>query len=87
MQDYNLELQKAAEEIKKSNAKLVCIQLPDGLKPRAKEIQDYLEKNTDAKIVIWLGSCWGGCDVPLQVEKLGVDLLIQWGHSVYIRSW
>ena len=87
MDIYNLELQKAAEEIKKSNAKLVCIQLPDGLKPKAKEIQEYLEKNTDSKVVIWLGSCWGGCDVPLQVEKLGVDLLIQWGHSEYIRSW
>lgn len=87
MKQYNLELEKAAEEIKKNNAKLVCIQLPDGLKPKAKEIQEYLEKNTDTKIVIWLGSCWGGCDVPLQVEKLGVDLLIQWGHSPYIRSW
>ena len=87
MENYNLELEKAAEEIKKSNAKLVCIQLPDGLKPKAKEIQEYLEKNTDSKVVIWLGSCWGGCDVPLQVEKLGVDLLIQWGHSEYIRSW
>ena len=87
MENYNLELQKAAEEIRKSNAKLVCIQLPDGLKPKAKEIQEYLEKNTDSKVVIWLGSCWGGCDVPLQVEKLGVDLLIQWGHSEYIRSW
>ena len=87
MENYNLELQKAAEEIRKSNAKLVCIQLPDGLKPKAKEIQEYLEKNTGSKVVIWLGSCWGGCDVPLQVEKLGVDLLIQWGHSEYIRSW
>ena len=57
MDIYNLELQKVAEEIKKSNAKLVCIQLPDGLKPKAKEIQEYLEKNTDSKIVIWLGSC------------------------------
>jgi len=87
MDNYNLELEKAAEEIKNSKAKLVCVQLPDGLKPKAKEIQEYLEKNTDSKIVIWMGSCWGGCDVPLQVEKLGVDLLIQWGHSVYIRSW
>jgi len=87
MQHYNLELEKAVEEIKKADAKLVCIQLPDGLKPKAKEVQQYLEKNTDARIVIWMGSCWGGCDVPVQVEKLGADLIIQWGHSVYIRSW
>jgi len=87
MEDYDLELNRAVEEIKKSNAKLVCIQLPDGLKPNAKEIQQYIEKNTNADVVIWLGSCWGGCDVPLSVQKLGVDLLIQWGHSEYIRAW
>mgnify|MGYP001613504719 FL=1 len=87
MENYDLELNKAVEEIKNKNAKLVCIQLPDGLKPKAREIQEYLEKNTDASIVIWLGSCWGGCDVPVSVEKLGVDLLIQWGHSEYIRAW
>ncbi len=87
MENYDLELNKAVDEIKKKNAKLVCIQLPDGLKPKAKEIQEYIEKNTNARVVIWLGSCWGGCDVPLSVEKLGVDLLIQWGHSHYIRAW
>ena len=87
MEDYDLELNRAVEEIKKSDAKLVCIQLPDGLKPNAKEIQQYIEKNTNADVVIWLGSCWGGCDVPLSVQKLGVDLLIQWGHSEYIRAW
>ena len=82
-----MELNRAVEEIKKADAKLVCIQLPDGLKPKAREIQEYIEKNTSASVVIWLGSCWGGCDVPISVEKLGVDLLIQWGHSEYIRTW
>jgi len=42
MENYDLELNKAVEQIKESNAKLVCIQLPDGLKPKAKEIQDYM---------------------------------------------
>jgi len=87
MENYDLELERAVEEVNSSKANLVCIQLPDGLKPKAKQIQQHLEKNTNAKIVIWLGSCWGGCDVPLAVEKLGVDLIIQWGHSEYIRSW
>ena len=39
MQSYDLELNKVIERINKDNAKLVCVQLPDGLKPRAKEIQ------------------------------------------------
>jgi len=87
MENYDLELSRAVEEIKKASAKLVCIQLPDGLKPKAREIQEHIERNTNAHVVIWLGSCWGGCDVPVSVGKLGVDLLIQWGHSEYIRAW
>ena len=78
---YNLELNKAIEKIKKENARLVCIQLPDGLKPKAKEIQEVLESKTKAKIVFWAGSCFGACDVPTHIEKQGFDLLFQWGHS------
>ena len=86
MENYDLELNRAVEEINKSNAKLVCIQLPDGLKPKAKEIQQHIEKNTNASVIIWLGSCYGACDIP-KIEKLGVDLLIQWGHSEFIKAW
>lgn len=76
--EYDLELNKAAEEIKKANAKTVCIQLPDGLKPKATEIVTKLEQSTDAKIFIWADTCFGACDVP---DLKGIDLLIQWGHS------
>jgi len=78
---YDLELEKAVAKIKAEKAKLVCIQLPDGLKPHAAEIQQRLEKSTNAKVLIWAGSCYGACDVPLEVQRLGVDLLIQWGHA------
>ncbi|MBW3023285.1 diphthamide synthesis protein [Candidatus Woesearchaeota archaeon] len=83
MQKYNLSVEKAVEEIKKAKAKLVCIQLPDGLKPEAKEVADYIEKNTQAKTIIWLGSCFGACDMPSGLENLGVDFLIQWGHTTF----
>jgi len=76
--EYDLELEKAAEEINKRKAKIVCIQLPDGLKPKATEIYDYLRNNTDADILIWADTCFGACDVP---DLKDVDLLIQWGHS------
>jgi diphthamide biosynthesis enzyme Dph1/Dph2-like protein len=83
---YNLELKKVVESIKKEKAKLVCIQLPDGLKPKAEEIVKELEKNTDAKIVIWMSSCFGACDTPNHIDKLGFDLLIQFGHSEWRDS-
>lgn len=87
MDPYDLELLKVIERVKKDNAKLICVQLPDGLKARASEIQNAIEKETHAKVVIWMGSCYGACDVPVQVDRLGVDLLIQWGHSVWRGSW
>ena len=77
---YNLELNTAIKEIKKQKAKTVLIQLPDGLKPRAKEIADELEKQTKAKIVIWLGTCYGAFDYP---NLKNIDLLIQWGHNEF----
>ena len=79
--NYDLEISKVVEKIRKEEAKIVCIQLPDGLKPKAEEIQEELENKTSARVLIWGGSCYGACDLPLQVERLGVDLLVQWGHS------
>ena len=81
--EYDLEIEKVVEKINKEKAKLVCIQLADGLKPKAKLIQNEVELKTNVKVIIWAGSCFGACDVPLEVENLGVDLLIQFGHS----SW
>ena len=79
---YNLEIKKAITNIKLNKAKKVLIQLPDGLKPKAKEIQEEIIKNTDAKVLIWAGSCFGACDVPYQSAKMmDVDLIIQWGHA------
>lgn len=78
---YILELSKAIKAIKESKAKTVCIQLPDGLKPKAKLIKEMIEKETNATVFIWAGSCYGSCDLPRGLDKTGIDLLIQWGHS------
>ena len=78
--DYDLELKKVIKTIKKQKASLVCIQLPDGLKPKAKEISDEIQEKTNADVLIWAGSCFGSCDVP-SLDNLKVDLLIQFGHS------
>lgn len=79
---YDLELNKAIDEINAADAKIVIIQLPEGLKPKAGEIADFLSKNTQAEILIWGGSCYGSCDIPYETQNLGVDLIIQWGHGL-----
>lgn len=81
--DYDLELDKVVEIIKKEKAKLVCIQLVDGLKPKALEIANYLEKNAKVRILTWMGSCFGACDIPLELKNLNIDLLIQFGHNKF----
>ena len=83
---YDLELDKVVQEIKRTKAKLVCIQLPDGLKPKAKEISDEITSKTSAKVLIWLGSCYGSCDLPIGLERLGVDLVISWGHNQFRKE-
>ena len=81
--EYDLELEKAVKEIKKLKAKKVLIQLPDGLKPEATKIVNYLKEKTKADIFIWLGSCYGACDIP---NTKDFDLLIQWGHSKWQKT-
>ena len=53
------------------------------LKPKATEIAKQLKQKSGSEIIIWAGSCYGACDTPLGLEKLGVDLLVQFGHSAW----
>jgi len=78
---YDFELEKAIEKIKKEKAKRVCIQLPDGLKPKATEIAKKLREATKADILIWMESCFGACDIPTQLKNIDVDIIIQFGHA------
>lgn len=77
-----MELEKLAKKINEKKFKKIVIQLSDGLRPKATEITDYLEKKTKAKVFIWLGSCFGSCDVP---DLKNVDLLVQWGHEKWTK--
>jgi 2-(3-amino-3-carboxypropyl)histidine synthase len=74
---YDLELDRIVKAIEDKKAKSILLQLPDGLKPHGLAISDYLEKKTSAKISIWLGACFGACDLP----DSDADLVIQFGHA------
>lgn len=83
---YKLELDKVVQEIKNRKAKQVLVQLPDGLKTEAGKIVDYIEINTEAKAFLWLSSCFGACDLPLGLDILKIDLMIQFGHNRYWKT-
>ncbi len=83
-EEYNLELDNVAQHIKKEKAKLVLLQFPEKMKQYAPAITSALEKKTKAKFLIWLGNCWGACDIPrVESNRLKIDLTIQFGHSAY----
>lgn len=88
---YDLQLERIIKEIKKKKAKLVLLQFPDGLKPYAISIVDYLGEQTSNKIefLIWLGSCFGACDTPTGIEKIKpkIDLIVQFGHNKVFPSY
>jgi 2-(3-amino-3-carboxypropyl)histidine synthase len=88
-ENYDLELDKVISEIKKTKAKLVLLQFPDGLKQYATAVVDYLKSKTSAEFLIWLGSCFGACDTPVGIEKLKpkVDLTIQFGHNELMPNY
>jgi 2-(3-amino-3-carboxypropyl)histidine synthase len=82
---YDLETDNIIKAIKSGKCKKVMLQLPDGLKPKANEIADSIKKSTKADVFIWLGTNYGSCDIP-DVNKLGIDLLVTYGHSPFKRT-
>jgi len=86
---YDLDLNRIVNEIKKSKAKLILLQFPDGLKPYATNVVDYLKNKTKAEFIIWLGSCYGACDLPVGLERIKpkINLIVQFGHSELLPSY
>ena len=82
-QKYELNLNKIIKEIKTKKPKTILLQLPDGLKPYAIALTDYIEKQTEHKdIRISLSSCFGACDIP----NTKADLIIQFGHAPWANE-
>ncbi|MDD9953800.1 MAG: diphthamide synthesis protein [Candidatus Woesearchaeota archaeon] len=81
-ENYDLQLDDAVKQIKDQEAKRVLLQLPDGVKPYADQIQAGIKKECpDVELLLWADSCFGACDAPIHVKHLGVDLLLAFGHA------
>lgn len=79
--EYELEIPRIVNSIKKQKAKLVLLQFPDGLKPYSTIIAKEIERKAGCECIIWFESCFGACDVPLEAERLGIQMIVQFGHS------
>ncbi len=74
---YDFEIDRIIREINNKKCKNVLLQFPDGLKQYALDIVDLLSEKTNCEFRIWLGSCFGACDIP----NTNCDLIIQFGHA------
>ena len=83
MEAYDLELKRVIDKVKSSKAKRICVQLPDGLKPKAQDVVDEIQNQTNAEVFIWLGTNFGACDIPQGLNRLEIDLLVSWGHNFF----
>jgi len=84
---YDLNLEEIVKYLEKEKAKRVLIQLPDGLKPLAKQIVDFLEKKfSDVEFFIWGSTNFGACDLPIDAAKtLNIDVILHFGHNTFLK--
>jgi len=79
---YSIDVEKAAKVVLKNGYKTVALQIPEGLKRNVWKIVEFLEKETQAKIIVIADPCFGACDlVNYELKNLDVDFVIQIGHT------
>ena len=82
----NFELPKLTQELKKIKPKRVLVQLPEGIKQNAFEIQKEIEK-LGIEVIFSGETSWGACSIAtFEAEKVNADLLIHFGHAQFIKS-
>ena len=75
------ELDRIVEEINQHNYQSVVLQIPDGMRMGAIELAKELEGRTEAIVAVLADPCYGACDVFDRAERLGIDLVVHFGHS------
>jgi len=84
--DFDMEVGRIVSEVRKADARRVGLQFPEGLKEEALGIAREIEAKTRADVIVMADPTYGGCDIKRSAaEKLGVDLLVHFGHSRFVR--
>lgn len=78
---FDLEHKRLRKEIQERKAKLVLIQLPEGLKQYGPMLATTVAK-AGAIPILSADSCYGACDLATaEAKRLGADLLVHYGHT------
>jgi 2-(3-amino-3-carboxypropyl)histidine synthase len=83
---FDLEEKRLSKEVLNRKAKLVLIQLPEGLKPYGPRLAALVEK-TGALAIVSADPCYGACDLAIaEAERLGADLVVHYAHSQMVKQ-
>jgi len=77
---YDVDLTSAISEIKRIKARIVALQVPEGLKKRAYQMAEDIESMAGAEVLVVAEPCFGACDVPNSLIEM-VDAIVNVGHS------
>jgi 2-(3-amino-3-carboxypropyl)histidine synthase len=77
---YDVDLTSAISEIKRLKARIVGLQVPEGLKKRAYQFAQDIESKSGAEVLVVAEPCFGACDVPSSLFEM-VDAIVNVGHS------
>ncbi|MCK4492332.1 MAG: diphthamide synthesis protein [Candidatus Altiarchaeales archaeon] len=87
MDEYDFEVNRVVDELNSRGARFVALQFPEGLKEYALKIAGEVEEETNAKVIVIIDPSYGACDTKdNEMERLGVDLLIHFGHTELCHS-
>jgi 2-(3-amino-3-carboxypropyl)histidine synthase len=79
---YRIDIEGAAEAIKKQRYTTVAVQVPEGLKSSIVPLVEFLERETGATFLVSADPCYGACDVVnYELKNLDVDCVIHLGHT------
>ncbi len=79
-------IESLAKEIKAKKPKRVLLQLPEGLKAKAAEITDAIEK-IGARVFLSAEPCYGACDLATdEAVRTKSDLIVHVGHNKFYRN-
>jgi 2-(3-amino-3-carboxypropyl)histidine synthase len=85
MESFDFEEERIKQDIVRLGAKRVLLQLPEGLKPEGPRLAKIIEK-TGAVPIISADPCYGACDLATaEAERLGIDLIIHFGHAKLLK--
>ncbi|KAF5388273.1 hypothetical protein D9615_000179 [Tricholomella constricta] len=83
--NYSFEIHKTIHHVRKNDATMVALQMPEGLQMFACTIADIIERFTSALTVIMGDVTYGACCIDdYTAVALGCDMLVHYGHSCLV---